>query len=80
MSITINKEQLIKEINLIPYNKLSEVFNFLHSYRLGVEKTNTDITSSWDKEINDRLSAIKSGELSGLNYDLAMKNLNNELS
>ncbi len=78
MSAIMIKEQLINEINLMPLNKLSEVFNFLHSYRLGVESSSSDVAESWESEINDRLSAVKSGELKGVDYDTAMQSLNKE--
>lgn len=59
MSLPILKNKLIKEINLIPDEKLSELYNFVHCFRLGIERVKTnkdreDILSycgSW-KDIN----------------------------
>lgn len=81
MPATMIKEKLMDEINLIPSKKLPEVFNFLHSYRLGVELSGKDdLSHSWDLEIHDRLSAVKSGALTGIDYDVAMQTLNKKLN
>ncbi len=41
MSSSILKNKLIQEINLIPMEKLSEVYDFIHYFRLGTEKERT---------------------------------------
>ena len=74
------KQNIINEIELIPYEKLSELFNFVHSYRLGTNFKSKDFSESWDLEIKDRLSAIDSGILEGIDYETAMKNITNELT
>lgn len=33
------KQQLLQELNLIPEDKLADVYNFLHHFRLGLEKS-----------------------------------------
>ncbi len=38
MSISIVREKIIKEVQLIPEEKLSEIYNFLHFFRLGIQK------------------------------------------
>ncbi len=38
MSSVMIRTQLIDEINLIPDRKLSEIYNFIRYFRLGVEK------------------------------------------
>jgi hypothetical protein len=32
-------EEIVKEINLIPTNKLREVYDFIHYFRIGVEQS-----------------------------------------
>ena len=39
MSLSVTKEKLINEISLLPEDKLAEVYNFIHYFRLGTEKT-----------------------------------------
>lgn len=39
MSISIVREKVIKEVQLIPEEKLSEIYNFLHFFRLGIQKS-----------------------------------------
>jgi propanediol dehydratase small subunit len=58
MSVAMIKHQLINEINLIPDEKILEVYNFIHYFRLGTQKVETktkkDLLSysgSW-KEMN----------------------------
>lgn len=36
---TIEREKILEEINLIPQDKLAEVYAFLHYFRLGLEST-----------------------------------------
>jgi hypothetical protein len=38
MSSVMIRTQLIDEINLIPDRKLSEIYNFIRYFRLGIEK------------------------------------------
>ena len=33
------REKVIKEIELIPLDKLNEVYNFVHFFRIGLEET-----------------------------------------
>lgn len=39
MSISIGRERVIEEVQLIPEEKLAELFDFLHYFRLGLQKT-----------------------------------------
>jgi len=41
MSLLVIKHKLINEINLIPDEKLLEVYNFIHYFRLGTQKEET---------------------------------------
>ena len=69
MTLSVMKDKLIDEINLLSDDKLGEVYNFIHHFRLGTEKTkekgNSNILSfsgSWkdmnDKDFNEYLSDI----------------------
>ncbi len=42
MSLPILKDKLINEINLIPDDKLLDLYNVIHYFRLGVEKLKPD--------------------------------------
>jgi hypothetical protein len=39
MGISIGRERLIEEVRLIPEEKLKELFDFLHYFRLGLQKS-----------------------------------------
>ena len=39
MGISIGRERVIEEIELIPEEKLTELFDFLHYFRLGLQKS-----------------------------------------
>ena len=68
MTLSVKKDKLINEISLLPEDKLGEVYNFIHYFRLGAEKikrSGNDILSfsgSWedmdDEDFNDYLSGI----------------------
>ena len=68
MTLSITKDKLINEISLLPEDKLGEVYNFIHYFRLGTEKTNKDennilaFSGSWkemdDDKFDDYLSDI----------------------
>ncbi len=36
------REKLVKEIYLIPLEKLGEVYDFIRFFRMGIERTNTN--------------------------------------
>lgn len=36
------KNKVLQEIELIPENKLADVYNFIHYFRLGLEKSSTE--------------------------------------
>ena len=63
MTLLTLKDKLINEISLIPNEKLVELYNFIHYFRLGTEKekektkTNKDLLSyagTW-KDIDDEI-------------------------
>lgn len=68
MTLSVTKDKLINEISLLPEDKLGEVYNFIHYFRLGTEKTkkkdNTilSFSGSWedmdDEKFDDYLSDI----------------------
>ncbi len=39
MGISIGRERVIEEIQLIPEEKLTELFDFLHHFRIGLQKS-----------------------------------------
>jgi len=49
MTLSVMKSKLINEINLLSEEKIAEVYNFIHFFRLGIEKkekeTSNDILS-----------------------------------
>lgn len=68
MTSSVTKDKLINEISLLPDDKLGEVYNFIHYFRLGTDKTRKSDTNllsfsgSWkdmdDEEFDDYLSDI----------------------
>ena len=46
MTSAILRDKVIREINLIPQEKLSEVYNFIHYFRIGTEKEKVKTTTS----------------------------------
>ncbi|MCK5726517.1 MAG: hypothetical protein KAH22_06815 [Thiotrichaceae bacterium] len=66
MILSVEKDKLINEISLLPEDKLEEVYNIIHYFRLGTEKEKeNDILSfsgSWkdmgDNKFDDYLSDI----------------------
>jgi hypothetical protein len=42
MTTALLKHQLHTEIDLIPEDKLADLYNFIHYFRLGTEKTQPD--------------------------------------
>ncbi len=38
MGYPVSRDKLLEEINLIPEDKLEELFYFIHNFRLGLEK------------------------------------------
>jgi len=63
------REKVIKEISLIPFDKLDEVYDFIRFFRIGAEKEKTNkekilsFAGCWedmpDEIYNDFLSEIK---------------------
>lgn len=43
MSESIIRERVIEEIRLIPENKLSEIYDFIHYFRVGLQKSKVNI-------------------------------------
>lgn len=68
MTLSVIKDKLINEISLLPEDKLGEVYNFIHYFRLGTEKINKNdnkilsFSGSWkemeDDKFDDYLSDI----------------------
>jgi propanediol dehydratase small subunit len=61
VSLQMIKRELINEIDLIPDDKILEVYNFIHYFRLGTQKVQTKNTKellsyagSW-KEMDDEV-------------------------
>ncbi|OQY30711.1 MAG: hypothetical protein B6I38_06955 [Anaerolineaceae bacterium 4572_5.1] len=46
MTATILKDKVIREINLLPEEKLLEVYNFIHYFRIGAESEKSKIAES----------------------------------
>jgi len=59
MTVPVTREKLINEISLLSEDKLGEVYNFIHYFRLGTEKTtpNKDnilsFSGSWESMDDD---------------------------
>lgn len=64
MILPVTRDKLINEINLLPEDKLTEVYNFIHYFRLGTEKTkqNKDnilsFSGAWENMNDEYLSDI----------------------
>lgn len=41
MSVSTLQEQMLEEIKRIPEDKLSELYDFIHFFRIGIETTNS---------------------------------------
>ncbi|MGL6345065.1 MAG: hypothetical protein ACRC80_38670 [Waterburya sp.] len=39
----INQNQIIEEINLIPEDKRTELYDLIHKFRMGLERSHNDI-------------------------------------
>ena len=54
MDVSIEKEKLFQEISLVPKEKLSELYDFIHYFRLGIEaaedrsKSIMDFAGCWE--------------------------------
>ena len=46
MTLSVMKNKLINEINLLSEEKLAEVYNFIHFFRLGIEKKEKEISKN----------------------------------
>lgn len=46
MTVTILKDKVIREINLLPEEKLLEVYNFIHYFRIGAESEKPKMAES----------------------------------
>ena len=46
MTLSVMKNKLINEINLLSEEKLAEVYNFIHFFRLGIEKKEKEISQN----------------------------------
>lgn len=63
------KSKVINEINLLPKEKLNEIYNFIHFFRLGLQKSKSENRSimkfagTWnkmsEKDFNDFSKEIK---------------------
>ncbi len=42
MSFTAIKNKVLQEIDLIPEDKLTDLYNFIHYFRLGLEKSHQE--------------------------------------
>ncbi|MCB0214304.1 MAG: hypothetical protein KDJ52_33505 [Anaerolineae bacterium] len=70
MASTLIKNKVLQEIDLIPEDKLTELYTFIHYFRLGVEKAfvtkpkpNLAFAGCWqdmpDEMVNDFTAEIK---------------------
>ena len=70
MSSLLIKDKVLREIELIPEDKLADVYNFIHYFRLGLErshvtkaKSNLAFAGSWqdmpDEMFDDFTAEIK---------------------
>ena len=46
MTLSVIKNKLIDEINLLSEEKLAEVYNFIHFFRLGLERKEKEISNN----------------------------------
>jgi len=68
MTLSVTKDTLINEISLLPEDKLGEMYNLIHKFRLGAEKAKQkesnvlSFSGAWkdmdDEIFNDYLSDI----------------------
>jgi len=84
------QDDIINELKYIPESRLHELFQIVHSFRLGVFKTAFDESINNDEEKIDKtlclstLEKIKQGNLAGFSeiedVDRHIQNLKNEIN
>ena len=84
------QDNIINELNYIPESRLHELYQIVHSFRLGIIKTAFDESMNNDEEKIDvtlclsTLEKIKQGNLAGFSeiedIDRHTKNLKNEIN
>lgn len=46
MSEMVTKDKVLEEIDLLPEEKMGDVYNFIHHFRLGIERVKSDSVKS----------------------------------
>jgi hypothetical protein len=68
-----NFEEITKELIMLPKRERLEIVRFL--LFLDSRSLDTDIESAWEEEIMNRVSAVDEGKATGMDYNKAMKEI-----
>jgi len=68
-----NFEEITKELIMLPKRERLEIVRFL--LFLDSRSLDTDIESAWEEEIMDRVRAVDEGKATGIDYNKAMKEI-----
>ena len=68
-----NFEEITKELIMLPKRERLEIVRFL--LFLDSRSLDADIESAWEEEIMDRVRAVDEGKATGIDYNKAMKEI-----
>ncbi len=68
-----NFEEITKELIILPKRERLEIVRFL--LFLDSRSLDTDVESAWEEEIMDRVRAVDEGKATGIDYNKAMKEI-----
>lgn len=68
-----NFEEITKELIMLPKRERLEIVRFL--LFLDSRSLDTDIESAWEEEIMDRVRAVDEGKATGIDYNKAIKEI-----
>jgi hypothetical protein len=68
-----NFEEITKELIMLPKRERLEIVRFL--LFLDSRSLDTDVESAWEEEIMDRVRAVDEGKATGVDYNKAMKEI-----
>ncbi|HAG12034.1 MAG TPA: hypothetical protein DCK76_11865 [Desulfotomaculum sp.] len=68
-----NFEEITKELIMLPKRERLEIVRFL--LFLDSRSLDTDIESAWEEEIMDRVRAVDEGKATGIDYNKAMREI-----
>ncbi|MES9858643.1 MAG: addiction module protein [Sedimenticola sp.] len=74
-----NIEELTSELIGLPNRERLEIARFL-LFLDNHSSDSSDVSSSWEKEITDRVQAVEDGTAIGIDYDKALRKIENRFA